>query len=649
MYGDNRNLLITGGGLLLFLLLITLSITSLIKVGRLERVLMENPPQNVVINKNANKAPQQIESKEEVNREQAFFEALDFWESKQEEQRQAEKGIPQLDLEKWQFLDDFGLELEPLSHGGLWSIVEKKANQTTPLIRIEIREKEFLLTPSGSETSSFSSLNSKLIDFIEKESLRLKEEALFQEESAQLLQNLSRDLTFLNLAKRKVCKIIPINIEEEIHALHVVTQAEERVILTLSFDRNSRYINGESISGSAEEYILNVKKGLEQADTRMESEIAHEESLSLIRTMYGDQAFAHYLEEKGLYPQWSVREDYDFSYIDLVDKEGRYQAAFAVKKRSGRIYLVDSQNVPLVSLDSLKAMTIPLLGEGIQSFPEDLAQIDDIYAARDSFTLLLVGYHNTGTDTMILAHVNRDTKKISLISIPRDIWWEGQKINAYYFGYSREALLELMTELTGVQVDYYLAMDMYAFIDVVNAMGGLDIELETSVIDPTYRIIREDGTEGTLYYTPGSYHLNGVEALRLARSRHGSSDFDRSALQQKILSSMKDKISNLSLQDATMFKQFLRIAMDNGETNMTLPFMVKNLLLSRDYTLDSGNTLYDKTVLYNSYSNFYLLSPEEQEKARNNEEFNWGQWILLPVNNDWNRLRVKVREILEIQ
>ena len=66
-----------------------------------------------------------------------------------------------------------------------------------------------------------------------------------------------------------------------------------------------------------------------------------------------------------------------------------------------------------------------------------------------------------------------------------------------------------MTEVTGLKIDYYLSVDMYAFIDVVNALGGIDVTLDSEVRDPTYKIVRENGSEGTLYYPPGTYHLNG--------------------------------------------------------------------------------------------------------------------------------------------
>ena len=104
----------------------------------------------------------------------------------------------------------------------------------------------------------------------------------------------------------------------------------------------------------------------------------------------------------------------------------------------------------------------------------------------------------------------------------------------------KSELKKVLSDMTGYKLDKYILIDMYAFIDVIDLIGGIDVHLDKAVIDPTYRTV-DDGVVGTLHYEPGDYHLGGVEALRLARSRHTSSDFARAERQQLIIESIQNK------------------------------------------------------------------------------------------------------------
>ena len=103
-----------------------------------------------------------------------------------------------------------------------------------------------------------------------------------------------------------------------------------------------------------------------------------------------------------------------------------------------------------------------------------------------------------------------------------------------------------ISEITGLNIEKYAVIDMYAFIVAVDKLGGIDITLEEDLIDPTMPV-KDDGRWSTLYYAKGTHHLNGLEALRIARARHYSSDFGRSEKQQQILSALKEKAGALKI------------------------------------------------------------------------------------------------------
>lgn len=180
--------------------------------------------------------------------------------------------------------------------------------------------------------------------------------------------------------------------------------------------------------------------------------------------------------------------------------------------------------------------------------------------------LLLLGTggdkHDAGdlTDTMIVANIDQDNKKVTLISIPRDFYVVdkkigGMRINELYFtGKKNLKSSELGLELTknkvedilGIDIQYYMKIDFSAFVDVIDAIGGIDVNVPSTIFDPLYPK-GETGYYETFFIGQGLKHLDGETALKYARSRHSTSDFSRSERQQQIIYAMKDKAQKSSL------------------------------------------------------------------------------------------------------
>ena len=185
-------------------------------------------------------------------------------------------------------------------------------------------------------------------------------------------------------------------------------------------------------------------------------------------------------------------------------------------------------------------------------------------------------------------------------------------------------------------------MDMYAFIDIINILGGIDIELASDLADPTYKI-RDNGVWTTLYYSKGKHHLNGLEALRIARSRHTSSDFGRSDRQQLILKGVKDKLNQLNVTDMNKVYSIFKTLDEYLDTNIPSMEMISIFLKYKNAEIEKKDGLSVFNVLYNTYSNIHSL---KDKSLQYEEGFNRGAWILLPRNDDWNVIKWYINGLL---
>lgn len=191
---------------------------------------------------------------------------------------------------------------------------------------------------------------------------------------------------------------------------------------------------------------------------------------------------------------------------------------------------------------------------------------------KDRLNILLIGAdeqaggHNT--DTMITLSIDPVTKQVAMFSLPRDTQEVpvppgpaqrvfgttfGQKINSWFVnnrhrsdlwpgndrtrGYN--ALKAIIGNLYGLDIKYFVEVNFDGFKRVVDALGGVTVNVQVPVVDDTF-----PGTTGRtqrLYIPSGIQHMDGDQALRYARSRHTSTDFDRGARQQRVLLSLRQQ------------------------------------------------------------------------------------------------------------
>lgn len=198
-----------------------------------------------------------------------------------------------------------------------------------------------------------------------------------------------------------------------------------------------------------------------------------------------------------------------------------------------------------------------------------------LHSTDERINILLLGIaggaHEGGdlTDTIILVSLQLNKPTVTLLSIPRDIWSETLKDkanSAYHYGEKKKkggglvlskAIIE---EITGIPVHYTILVDFFRFEQLIDQIGGIDVNVLASFTDAEFPIAgKENDTCGgdltykcryvTVRFEEGIQHMDGRQALMYVRSRHAEgkegTDFARSTRQQDMLIALKNKIMQM--------------------------------------------------------------------------------------------------------
>ena len=205
----------------------------------------------------------------------------------------------------------------------------------------------------------------------------------------------------------------------------------------------------------------------------------------------------------------------------------------------------------------------------------------EVEPARDNVSILFIGVDdsearhqgdsNSRSDALLLATLNIKNKSVKLVSIPRDsyvyipeVGYRDKITHAHAFG-GTSATIETVEELFDIPVDYYVKMNFNAFIDVVDALGGIEVEV------PYDRIEKDENDKYTIHLKKGLQHLDGKHALALARTRKLDTDVERGKRQQMILQAiMKEAVS---VKSVTKYGDVIEAVGDNMKTDMTFDEM----------------------------------------------------------------------------
>ncbi len=160
------------------------------------------------------------------------------------------------------------------------------------------------------------------------------------------------------------------------------------------------------------------------------------------------------------------------------------------------------------------------------------------------------------TDTMLLVTIDPVHGQVGMLSIPRDTWVKipayeiYNKINtAHRFGEIKDypgggpALAkQTVSDLIGYPVHYYLRVNFDGFREIIDLVGGIDVDVPRDLSDPTYP--DENYGYDPLFIPAGRQHMDGALALKYARTRHVDNDFERGRRQQQVILALRDKVLN---------------------------------------------------------------------------------------------------------
>jgi LCP family protein required for cell wall assembly len=426
--------------------------------------------------------------------------------------------------------------------------------------------------------------------------------------------------------------------EDAVRFSAVVTRAKED-LLTITFDkREGVFLIGEKKIDPPENLAGEFRKALAGLDARTAPEKRLDAVKRSLEESFRDPAFVKACRETSLEVAPAPRESEDFLYYDVRQK-GDKIGAFGINKDTAEVYFLDKDDVVISSLQTVAGKSPVRHGPGAAAGPLSLAPAGAVN------TFLLLGRNGENTDTIILVRTDERAKAITLVSLPRDLYYNGSKINRYHLKGIDYCIGEI-SEITGIPVKKFALVDLYSLISLIDVLGGVDIDLPFDVVDPTYRI-KENGVWQTLAYPRGHYHLNGVQAMRLIRSRGSTSDFQRSHRQQIIIAALFDRLkARCAGSLETSISVFSTLA-GYVTTNVPPLEIASNFIAFKDYTIAGSYVLDTTNILRAVWTAIDTLSEEEQRAILDkHDESLLGAYVLLPRNGDWSLLRSYIRVLL---
>ena len=190
---------------------------------------------------------------------------------------------------------------------------------------------------------------------------------------------------------------------------------------------------------------------------------------------------------------------------------------------------------------------------------------------------------NYNTQIMIVVSIVPAQKKVSMLSIPRDLWVQipghgVEKIGLAY-GAGGVALARQTIETDfGIPIHYYAWVGLDGFIKVIDTLGGVDVDVSHPIVDDSYPDdvnTSDPYAYRRLYIPAGLQHLDGTRALEYVRSRHGDliGDFGRSQRQQQVLDTLRSKASGKDI--VAHLPELATDLKDSVRTDMTLPDLAR--------------------------------------------------------------------------
>jgi LCP family protein required for cell wall assembly len=322
------------------------------------------------------------------------------------------------------------------------------------------------------------------------------------------------------------------------------------------------------------------------------------------------------------------------------------------------IFFLFSCRGPIADQTGYFMSKLPVFGTLSHLVNSQERMLKDETTGRVNILLLGIGGANHDgpylTDTIMLASLDVKDKKISLLSIPRDLsipvensanWTKINNIDAFAEsktpGSGGVAVSEAVSRILNVPVDYYVRVDFDGFKNIIDKIGGVDVDVPNTLDDYMYPIDgQEDNPDYYARYThlhveKGMQHMDGSLALKYARSRHAmgaeGSDFARARRQQLVIQAVKDKMLTANvLLNPILITQIIGELESHISTNLQVWEIAKAWSLFKDVNNDNIIT----KVMDNAPGGLLYQTINDQ-----------GQYVLLPNNGDFSQVQYLAQNI----
>lgn len=311
--------------------------------------------------------------------------------------------------------------------------------------------------------------------------------------------------------------------------------------------------------------------------------------------------------------------------IYMADKNSRMKQRKKHKKKRRKWFIIIPILILLIPLGYAGYLYVKA-DQSISRAYEDIGRKESEKPdlTQDNVSVLIMGIDENDkrademyfrTDTLILATFNKKEHSVKLLSIPRDSLVyvpetdQMDKINhAHFYGSMNasaenksqagsKATIDTVENLLDVPVDYYVKLNFNAFIEVIDALDGIEF-------DVPYEFKESDSMDkrDSIHLYPGEQILNGEEALAMARTRKKDSDFARGKRQMEIIKSIVDK--SVSLTSILKYDNIIDALGDNMKTNMSLSDMKSFISYGTKTELDiesdtlAGTDYWPESVYY---------------------------------------------------
>ncbi|MEK7473920.1 MAG: LCP family protein [Patescibacteria group bacterium] len=298
---------------------------------------------------------------------------------------------------------------------------------------------------------------------------------------------------------------------------------------------------------------------------------------------------------------------------------------------------------------------LPVIGD-IRSFVfgENSGEITVAGVKRDEnrMNILLLGIGGAGhdgsllTDTIIFISIDLKEKRVGMISIPRDTAWRRpdgiyEKINAVHAweeqanpGKGAVGTAEKFSEAFDVHIDHVIRIDFRGFTAFVDALGGIDINVERSFTDAEYPT--PDDLWQTVSFKKGEQRMDGSRTLIYVRSRHGNNgeggDFARAKRQQLVLMAIRERLLSLdTLTDPSKLANLYSAVTRHVQSDLSPWDAFRLAPMLEDFSRD-------KIV------NRVLMDAPDGELVATNLN---GNFLLFPKGGDWSRIKALIADPLK--